>query len=378
MPHSQPLSSPDSNLPPFLQSTLNKILTKQFTFVDADSLLQFSNADDSQWEIFFENIALNFTSHNHPDRQLKFYAPGKAFPSISISGSQCALDCEHCDKKYLHHMLGAETPEKLKTVLAQLLNRGVIGTLLSGGCDADGKVHLLDFEETIIDFKKSVVGKKFFLNSHVGLVTDEEARKIQAMGIDTVSYDLNLDPKVITEIFHLPHTPQQYKESFRALLKAKVRTIPHILIGENFGKIGKEVEALRFLHNLSAEFSEGYTPELIVFIVMIPPRTKGSVDPRFSLISPAEVAKTILIAQTLFPHSDLSLGCMRPYGSYSFTMEKWAILAGTHSVVKPTAKTRHWAEEEGYTQRFFAACCLIPPEFEPIAEASSLSGNILD
>ncbi len=374
MPHLQPLSQPDSKIPPYLQSILDKILTKRFTFADADSFMQFGDADDSHWEIFFENIAINFTSHNHPDRQLKFYAPGKAFPSISLSGNNCALDCEHCDKKYLNHMIAAETPDDLKETFSQLINRGAVGTLISGGCDAEGKVPLLNFEQTILDFKNGAEGKKFFLNSHVGLVSDEEAMRIKAMGIDTVSFDLNLDPKVIAELFHLPHTPQQYKDSFRALLKAKVRVIPHILIGANFGKIEEELDALRFLHEISTEFPGGYTPELIVFIVMIPPRTKGVMDSRFSLISPSEVAKLILIAQTLFPNSDLSLGCMRPHGSYSFAMEKWSIQAGAYRVVKPSSKTRRWAESQGYPQRFFAACCLIPSEFDPIAEASSLSG----
>ncbi|MHA1610988.1 MAG: hypothetical protein ACTSYU_02955, partial [Promethearchaeota archaeon] len=268
----------------------------------------------------------------------------------------------------------AETPEDLKDTFDKLIKRGAVGTLISGGCDAEGKVPLLNFEETILDFKKSVEGKNFFLNSHVGLVTEEDALRIQAMGIDTVSFDLNLDQKVISDLFHLQHTPRQYKDSFRALLKAKVRVIPHILIGADFGKIGKELDALRFLQEISAEFSGGYTPELIVFIVMIPPRTKGIMDSRFSLITPAEVAKTILIAQSFFPRSELSLGCMRPHGSYSFKMEKWSIQAGAHSVVKPSAKTRRWAETQGYSQRFFAACCLIPSEFEHIAEASSLSG----
>ncbi|MHA1794643.1 MAG: hypothetical protein DRO88_04900 [Promethearchaeia archaeon] len=343
-----------SNLDQFLE----KMLKKTFTWQDAYKFLQFQS--DDSWDPFFENVYEKFSLPKRKEKNIKVYVPGREFPSISLTGKACALNCEHCDRKYLSSMIPAATSSQLKTVLANLSKSGKVGTLLSGGCDAEGKVNYSNFVQVIQDFKQTPEGKKFYLNSHVGLVSTSEAQELAKIGIDAVSFDLNLDSEVITNIFHLKHSPEDYQNSFEALLNNGINVIPHILIGANFGRIKGELTALKYLNR--------FQPEIIVFIVMIPPRRQGVMDSRFSLVSPQEVAKIILISHYFFPHAEISLGCMRPYWNDAFHTEKWAIQAGVSRMVKPTMKTRQWLENESFKIEKLTACCVIPYEMENVAK----------
>ncbi|WP_457557569.1 radical SAM protein [Candidatus Harpocratesius sp.] len=343
---------------PYLQSIIEKIIDKKFDWCDADEFLKYHKTEE--WDMFFNKVFAEIISPGTIKKRIKCYIPGSEFPSISLTGDACALDCEHCDKKYLHHMLPATTPDKLEEILKQMKQNGKIGTLLSGGCDVNGKIIYKPFADVIKHFKDSPPGKNFYLNSHVGLVSDSEAQLIHDIGIDCVSFDVNLDPEVISNVFHLDHTIEDYKNSFQALLDNKVRVIPHILIGANFGRIKEEITALQYV----AQFS----PEILVFIVMIPPRNAGKMDSRFSLVPPEDIAKLILIAHYFMPSTEISLGCMRPYWSQAFTTEKWAVQAGLSRLVKPTLKIRHWLKEQFYQLDFYSACCLIPSEFEHFAK----------
>ena len=60
------------------------------------------------------------------DRRIRFYAPSfinyktkyfcstkTFFPSISITGSSCALKCKHCNGKVLNTMFPVTTPKAL-------------------------------------------------------------------------------------------------------------------------------------------------------------------------------------------------------------------------------------------------------------------------
>lgn len=348
----------------FLNQILKKLLKRTFDWDDAKNLLQFHS--DDNWDAFFNAVFREITlpkkyKKSHKDSQfLKVYIPGTDFPSISLTGNACALNCEHCDRKYLTSMIPASTPSQLIEVLNNLNNGGKVGTLLSGGCNSEGKVDYSKFIQVIRDFKRSEAGKNFFLNSHVGLLTDSEVEKLAEIGIDAVSFDLNLDSEVIHDIFHLQHQPDDYQQTYETLLEYGIQVIPHILIGANFGKIKEELKALQYLRT--------FEPKVIVFIVMIPPRIQGVIDPRFSLVAPEDVAKLIVISSYFFPDTELSLGCMRPYWNDAFHTEKWAVQAGVLRLVKPTMKTRQWLENESIHIQKLSACCVIPPEFEKLAK----------
>ena len=346
-----------------LEEILEKIKTKKFNWKDARHFLSYNSED---WDPFFNEIgSFRFDILNEP-KTLKIYTPGKTFPSISVTGTHCDLSCQHCDRKYLTNMLQAETEEKFKTALNYCIDHNSVGALISGGCTSYGKVPIDKYKEIIQDFKKK--NKNFYLNSHVGLITYSEARSLKESGIDTVSFDLNLDPKVIQDIFNLDFKIEDYMKSYDALLEAGLRVIPHILIGARFGKIARELDAIKVLNQNQ--------PELLVFIGMIPPRKNGKMDPNFKLISPESIAKFILISKIFLPSTVLSLGCMRPKGNFSFDLERWSILSGASHIVMPSTKTIKWLKQENFEIEYYNACCVIPSEFEPYAKATDSRGTL--
>ena len=81
-------------------------------------------------------------------KQIIFYLPGMfkyngltgKYPAISITGSQCALSCDHCQGKILEGMISAGTSGPLIEKCIDLANRGAQGVLISGGCDEEGRL----------------------------------------------------------------------------------------------------------------------------------------------------------------------------------------------------------------------------------------------
>jgi hypothetical protein len=346
-----------------LEEILEKIKTKKFNWADARHLISYDNED---WDSFFIEIgSYRFNILKEP-KTLKIYTPGKSFPSISVTGNDCDLSCQHCDKKYLSNMLQAETEEKFKSALNYCLDNNSVGALISGGCTSYGKVPINRYKDIIKDFKTK--NKNFYLNSHVGLISYPEARTLKESGIDTVSFDLNLDPVVIQDVFNLDFKIEDYIKSYDALLEAGLRVIPHILIGARFGKIARELDAIKVLAQNQ--------PELLVFIGMIPPRIHGEIDPDFELLSPESIAKFFLISKIFLPSTLLSLGCMRPKGKFSFDLERWSILSGANNVVMPSQKILKWAKQENFEIEYYNACCVVPSEFEPYAKALDTRGTL--
>ena len=73
---------------------------------------------------------------------MKFYYPGRKFPSFSTTGNFCNLNCPHCRGKYLQGMEETKTAEILYEKAIELESRGGNGFLLSGGCDKIGRAHV--------------------------------------------------------------------------------------------------------------------------------------------------------------------------------------------------------------------------------------------
>ena len=101
--------------------------------------------------------------------KIRFYAPSfiyyktkyfrsspAAFPSISITGSSCALKCKHCNGKVLDTMFPALTPKALFDLCAKLKDNRAVGCLISGGCLPDGSVPIGEFVDAIAKIKKEL------------------------------------------------------------------------------------------------------------------------------------------------------------------------------------------------------------------------------
>ena len=146
---------------------------------------------------------------NHPD-QLTAFSPGaktyitdhhqnrkNKFVNVSITGSDCALNCDHCQKTLLNSMRAVESPEELVTLGEELVGKGCEGILISGGADQNGEVPLQPYFGALASLKE--MGLKVLV--HSGLATTETASQLKKAGIDQVLIDIIGDQSTISEIY---------------------------------------------------------------------------------------------------------------------------------------------------------------------------------
>ncbi len=102
-------------------------------------------------------------------KEIRFYAPSftyyktkhycsspNSFPTISVTGTSCALKCKHCGGKVLETMHPALSPKELFDLCTKLKQDGAQGCLVSGGCLPDGSVPLDRFVGALGRIKRSL------------------------------------------------------------------------------------------------------------------------------------------------------------------------------------------------------------------------------
>lgn len=341
---------------------------------NSHKLLEKIKSQNIQWENFNEFLALNdeelepFFNHarvitsNNFKNVLKIYIPNKRFPAISVTGTECALECEHCDKKYLNDMIPILNSADLeKFLLEHSKNRGT-GILLSGGCESDGSVPLLNFLDAI---KKVKTKTNLIINAHTGFLNEETAKKLAEANVDIVSFDVNMDEEVIKNIYHLDKDIIEYKRTLNLLKKYNLNVVPHICVGLYYGKIHNELESIKLVKESEIN------PSLIVIIALIPPKSSKM---KFETPKPVDIAKVIAAIRFVFPKTEISLGCMRPRGRVKFEIEKWAIKAGITRIEIPSKETLKWVKifNPSIKFKFFSACCAIPEKYEKFSKSNYL------
>jgi len=251
---------------------------------------------------------------------------------ISLTGAQCALDCAHCGGHYLRGM----------QPIWQARVDGTTSCLISGGCDALGRVPVTAHLDKIKAIRQGRV-----MNWHVGLIGEDEIRAI-APYVDIISFDFVGDDETIREVYGLDLTVEDYVQSYQ-LLRRYARVLPHITIGLRGGELAHEVRALEILGDLGVEG--------LVLIVFIP--TAGT---RYADRQPPEIGEVvdILVESRLrFPDKPLYLGCMRPRGRYRIELDPLAVRAGVNAIVNPAREAVRLAEKLGLAIRWGQECCVI-------------------
>lgn len=339
---------------------LNRFQSSVQTWSDYRALLELPDAKMKQ---FFE-LASKITKDNF-NSILKIYIPNKRFPAISITGRKCALNCEHCNGKYLAGMKDLQNPKELKKFLYKHYENHGVGALVSGGCAPDGSVPLLSFTKAMKEVKENT---KLIINVHTGLLKEQTAKALADAKVDIVSFDVNMDINAIREIYHLENRDtQDYKKALEILKKYELNIVPHICVGLYYGQLHAELKALRYIKE------SGLNPSLIVIIALIPPKKKSK---KFRAPKPIEIAKIIAITRFLFPRSEISLGCMRPKAGIKIEIEQNALKAGITRIELPSKKTLKWLMKYNPEAKFefFSSCCAIPDKFE--SRARSLESDL--
>lgn len=281
------------------------------------------------------------------NRHIGLYTPGKAFPSISVTGTSCQLQCQHCAGHFLHQMHPIRNPQELITFCQELARQKKEGCLISGGCDETGVIPLSPFFPAIKKIKEST---DLFLNVHTGFLIDSHAQALSKTGIDCASVDIVGSNHTIETIYGLTHrTTADYESTLQALKKHQIPTAPHICVGLHEGVLVGELNAL---HLIKANIQ----PRLLVIIALMP--TKGTPMAASPATKPRDIARVCAIARLLFPTTEIALGCMRPRGAIRRKIEQLAIRAGVTRLVQPTKATVQYLQKHGYSTKTQSACCV--------------------
>jgi uncharacterized radical SAM superfamily protein len=268
-------------------------------------------------------------------RKVKFYVPSFAFqktsssrssegrfPTISVTGNECALGCKHCGRKVLKTMVPARTPTKLFEIAQKLKCEGAVGCLVSGGCLPNGSVPLERFA-TVVGRIKRELGLTVIV--HTGIISGSTAEALKDSGIDAVLIDVIGSDLTIRQVCNLNVTVDEFENSLAMLHETGLNVVPHVIVGLQNGMLEGEFQA----------------PEMEN---MKPP-------------SPIAIARVVAAARLFFPEVPLALGCMRPKRKHRVQTDVLALKAGVDAIAFPSEEAIRYAQAKGFDIAFSPYCC---------------------
>jgi lipoyl synthase len=300
---------------------------------------------------------LNSNAYQPLGDTIRFYSPSftyyktkhycsstTEFPTISVTGNSCALNCKHCGGKVLETMHPALTPEALFDLAVKLKQEGAKGVLVSGGCLPDGSVPLDDFVPVLARFKREL-GLTVFV--HTGIVNKETAVALKAAGVDAALIDVIGSAETVSKIYNLNVTVQDYANSLTALQEANLTVVPHVIVGLNEGKLNGELHALEMIQKTQ--------PAALVIIAFMP--IHGTAMAKTPPPQPLDIAKVTALARQMLPTTPLVLGCMRPKGKNRGETDLYALKAGVDAIAFPSEAAVEYAKNMGRKTVFSSYCC---------------------
>ncbi len=292
-------------------------------------------------------------SRRHCGHNITFYLPGMFiydsmkgnYPAISITGKRCDLHCEHCRGKLLASMVAAPHPATLIESCRRLAAEGAVGVLLSGGCDSSGRLPWRDFLDAV-EQVKSLTG--LHISVHTGFIGKNEAKSLQAAGVDQALIDIIGDESIYQRVFHIQDGRRRLLQSLDAITEAGLQLIPHIVSGIDYGTVKAEERALTLL--------SGYPLKKLVIVSLMALPGTGMSTIR---VAPEDTAAVIARARLLFPDTPISLGCARRRGDRE--LELLALRAGVNAMALPSEEVIACARAAGLVVSFQKTCCSLPP-----------------
>src|SRR5579875_662465 len=209
---------------------------------------------------------------NFPD-VMDFYAPGlkrwqtpewtpenpRRFLPVSVTGSACALSCDHCQAKVLEGMISVRAGEDLFELARRLRAGGSEGLLVSGGSTRTGGVPLLPHLRHVPRIRGEL-GMKVIV--HSGVVSPRLAEGLARAGVDGVMLDIIGADETLREVYHLGLTTADMERSLALLAGQGLQIIPHIVLGLHYGRFLGEHRAL--------EMVTRYPVSTLILVVLTP------------------------------------------------------------------------------------------------------------
>ncbi len=290
-------------------------------------------------------------------KTLHLYAPGlkryetedyvqvnpRGFIPISLTGSSCALQCEHCRGKLLESMVPLGH-RRLFDLCQTLKEKGAHGVLVTGGSDSQGEVPLLDVADDLGRIKTEL-GLQVVV--HTGLVGRALAGALSRSQIDGAMIDILGVQETIRDVYHLAARVEDYSHSLAALTDYALPTIPHIVLGLHYGRLLGEDAAL--------EMVARYPVAALVLVIFTPwdKTPMAGVRPP----EPAEVGAFFNRARRRLPNTPILLGCSRPGGPYKWAVDRMAVDAGLDGIAYPADGIVEYARQKGLDPCFHEECC---------------------
>ncbi|HHT9125041.1 MAG TPA: radical SAM protein [Candidatus Brocadiia bacterium] len=295
-------------------------------------------------------------------RKINFYAPGlkryetselsqknaHSFMPVSITGSDCTLNCDHCNGELLKFMRPAKTPERLLQICQTLAKNGTKGILISGGCDSAGRVPLREFFDSM-RMVKQTLGLNVIV--HTGLVDREMAKGLKHADIDGALIDIIGSDRTIKDVYHLDATTLDYEQSLANLNACEIPVVPHIVIGLHYGKIIGEENALAIISRFKIK-----TLVLVILTPLLNTKMENVIPP-----PPEEVKDFFRKARNMLPDVQIILGCARPMGEYKEQVDKLAIDTALNGIAFPAEGIVSYARDNGLKPIFMESCCGFAP-----------------
>jgi hypothetical protein len=279
--------------------------------------------------------------------QMVFMGEQGKYPAISLTGTFCALNCDHCYRRILEGMIPAEKPQSLQEICRRLDEEGNIGVLLSGGSDKKGALPWHRFLKSIRWVKRNT---RLKISIHTGIIDQATALDLKDAGVDEVLIDVVGSEETMHRVYHLPGGFTAIESSIDALAATELPLIPHIVVGLHYGQIKGEMYALEMVakHPIST----------LVIVVLQPMRQtpmEGVRPPE-----PELVARFVAAARLRIPDVPIALSCARPPGRHREETDLLTLEAGVNRIAMPSEAAVKRAREMGLEMEFHKTCCSHP------------------
>ncbi|MCP4458637.1 MAG: radical SAM protein [Cytophagales bacterium] len=294
----------------------------------------------------------------HFDNAIQYYAPGlkrfetsefkqsnpEIFQSISVTGSACALNCDHCDKKIIEPMIPVNNKEGLFELCRKLKEKGTETVLVSGGSMKNGQVPFMKHIEDIKRVREEL-GMKIMM--HTGVVDEAMAKGLKDAGVDGVALDIIGAQETIKDVYHMDASVEDFDQSMKLLTDYGLSIRPHIILGLHFGKFLGEYAALDLIKK--------YNIGALILVILVPMHDTPMQNEKPP--STEEVETFFQKARIAMPDTKILIGCARPGGEYKEIVDKAAIDAGLNGIAYPAEGIIEYSRTKGLNPEFYEHAC---------------------
>ncbi len=302
--------------------------------------------------------SLRASGRRHSPDGIHFHVPGfkhyetaefvqrdrREFVAISLTGTSCALRCEHCQGRLLESMYSVPGDGGLYALCERLAANGTRGVLVSGGSDGRGRVPHAAFAADLRRVKERL-GLQILV--HTGLVDRPMAETLSAAQVDGAMIDVIGSDETIRRVFHLDASVRDFERSLALLDEHGIPSLPHIVMGLHYGEFLGEEAAL--------EMVAGRRVAGLILVALTP-----LVGTPMEDVAPPRVAEMIAFvekARLRLPTTPVVLGCARPAGEAKAALDRAAIDIGLNGIAFPAEGTVAYARRNGLKPVFHETCC---------------------